>query len=59
MKNRDRTVISWEILKALAAGPQNPTRLARRANIPYNRLDEYLGHLKSAGLVRAEIAEGQ
>ncbi|MDG7008822.1 MAG: hypothetical protein JRN06_11420 [Nitrososphaerota archaeon] len=58
MRNRDRTIIFWEILKALAAGPLNPTRLARRANVPYDRLDEYLGSLKSGGLVRVESAEG-
>ena len=42
----------------MAAGPQNPTRLARVANLPYNRLDEYLGPMASAGLVKAEPADG-
>lgn len=58
MKNRDRTIVFWEILKALAAGPLNPTRLARRANVPYNRLGEFLGSLRSGGLVRVESVEG-
>lgn len=58
MKNRDRVVIFWEILRALAAGPQVPTRLSRKANVPYNRLGEYLEPLKSGGLVRVEPAEG-
>ena len=58
MRNRDTTTIFWELLKAMAAGPQNPTRLARVANVPYNRLGEYLGPMVSGGLVNAESVEG-
>ncbi|MDE1852139.1 MAG: hypothetical protein KGI38_00110 [Thaumarchaeota archaeon] len=52
MKNRDTVVICWELLKALASGPQIPSRLARVANVPYNRLGEYLGVLTTGGLVK-------
>jgi predicted transcriptional regulator len=58
LKNRDTTLICWELLRALAPGRQNPTRLARVANIPYNRLGEYLGLMTSNGLVRLEAVEG-
>ena len=52
MRHRDTTVICWELLRALASGPQNPTRLARVANVPYDRLPEYLGALTSGGMVK-------
>ncbi len=58
MKNRDTTVICWELLRALAPGPQLPSRLARVANVPYDRLGEYLGFLTNGGLVKAESSEG-
>ncbi|MDE1858235.1 MAG: hypothetical protein KGI26_04100 [Thaumarchaeota archaeon] len=58
MKNRDTTVICWELLRALASGPRIPTRLARVANVPYDRLPEYLGLLTGRGLVRIEQVEG-
>lgn len=57
MKNRDTTVICWELLRALAPGSQSPTRLARIVNVPYDRLPGYLGLLKSRGLVREETSE--
>jgi len=47
-------VICWELLKALSAGPQMPSKLARVANVPFNRLGEYLGLLASKGLVKME-----
>jgi predicted transcriptional regulator len=50
-------VICWEILKALASGPQLPTRLARLANVPYDRLGEYVGLLTSGGLVKVETSD--
>lgn len=58
MKNRDTTVICWELLRALAPEPRIPTRLARVANVPYNRLPEYLGILTTRGLVLVEQSEG-
>ncbi|HKT21247.1 MAG TPA: winged helix-turn-helix domain-containing protein [Nitrososphaerales archaeon] len=58
MKNRDTTVICWELLKAMAQGPRIPSSLSRTANVPYGRLGEYLGLLTSAGLVKSEPAEG-
>jgi predicted transcriptional regulator len=58
LKNRDTTVICWEILRAMAPGQQNPTRLARVANVPYDRLPEYLGLLTARGLAKVEQSEG-
>lgn len=58
MRNRDTTVIYWELLRTMASGPQKPTRLARVANVPYNRLGKYLGFLVSEGFVKVESAEG-
>jgi predicted transcriptional regulator len=58
LKNRDTTVICWEFLRALAPGPQLPSRLARVANVPYDRLGEYLGLLTARGLVNVEQSEG-
>lgn len=58
MKNRDTTVICWELLRAMAPGPQNPTRLARVANVPYDRLPEYLELLTAHGLVKVVESEG-
>lgn len=58
MKNRDTTVICWELLRAMAPGPQLPSRLARVVNVPYDRLPEYLELLKSGGLVKVEPVEG-
>ncbi|MDA4127480.1 MAG: hypothetical protein OK452_09835 [Thaumarchaeota archaeon] len=57
MKNRSTVVICWELLKALSAGPQMPSRLARVANVPFNRLGEYLGLLASRGLVKMESVD--
>jgi len=42
----------------MAPGPQRPTRLARVANVPYNRLGAYLGSLVSGGFVKMESEEG-
>lgn len=58
MKNRDTTVIYWELLRAMASGPQIPSKLARVANVPYERLREYLGFLMANGLVNVGSAEG-
>jgi predicted transcriptional regulator len=57
LKNRDTVVICWELLKALASGPQMPSKLARIANVPYNRLGGYLGVLTSGGLVKVDTVE--
>ena len=51
-------MIYWELLRAMASGPQMPSRLARVANVPYTRLGEYLGYLASGGLVKVDPAEG-
>lgn len=58
LKNRDTTVICWELLRAMAPGPLGATRLSRVANVPYNRLPDYLGYLTAGGLVKAETYEG-
>ncbi|MDG6914064.1 MAG: hypothetical protein JRN44_01430 [Nitrososphaerota archaeon] len=58
MRNRDTIVIYWELLRALAPGPQLPTKLARTTNIPYNRLAEYLDFLAAGALVKTEPSEG-
>ena len=58
MRNRDTTVIYWELLRTMASGPQLPTRLARTTNIPYNRLGEYLGFLTTNGFVKADASDG-
>ena len=58
MRNRDTIVIYWELLRAMASGPQLPTRLARVANVPYNRLGEYLGFLTTGGFVKAVPYDG-
>ncbi len=59
MKNRSNVVICWELLGALASGPQGPSRLARVANVPFDRLDDYLAPMVGSGLVRKESAEGR
>ena len=51
-------MIFWEILRALAPGSQHPTRLSRVANVPYDRLGEYLKFLTAVGLVKVGSAEG-
>lgn len=58
MKYRDKTVICWELLRALASRQQIPSRLARMVNVPYDRLPEYTGPLVAGGLVKVEAAEG-
>ena len=58
MKNRDTTIIYWELLRTMASGPELPSRLARVANVPYNRLGDYLRFLTAGGLVRVESSEG-
>ena len=58
MKNRDTTVIYWELLRAMASEPQLPSRLARVANVPYNRLGDYLRFLTAGGLAKVETTEG-
>jgi predicted transcriptional regulator len=58
LKNRDTTVICWELLRGMAQGPRIPSSLARMANVPFGRLGEYLGLLTSAGLVKVEQSEG-
>lgn len=57
MRNRSKVVICWELLRALAPGPQGPSRLARVANVPFDRLTEYLNPLLSSDLVRKESTE--
>lgn len=58
MKNRDTTVILWELLTALASGPRKPSVLSRVANIPYDRLGDYLGPLMTQGCVGMEQLDG-
>jgi predicted transcriptional regulator len=58
LRNRDTTVICWELLKAMASGPQSPTRLSRLTNVPYNRFPDYMEILAGAGLIREESLEG-
>ena len=58
LRNRSKVVICWEILRSLASGPQGPSRLARVANVPFDRLGDYLHPLTSAGLVRVEAVDG-
>jgi len=58
LKNRDTTVIYWELLRTMASGPEIPSRLARVANVPYNRLGNYLQFLTNGGLARVESSEG-
>ena len=52
-------MICWELLRALAPGPQIPSRLARVANVPYDRLPAYLGLLSTGDLARMEKVEGR
>ena len=58
MANRDTVVICWELLRAMAPGPQLRTRLARVSNVPYDRLPRYLEFLTSNGLAKVAPAEG-
>jgi len=58
LKNRDTTIIYWELLRTMASGPELPSRLARVANVPYNRLGDYLRFLTSGGLAKVESSEG-
>jgi len=58
LRNRDTTIIYWELLRTMASEPQLPSRLARVANVPYNRLGNYLQLLTAGGLARVESAEG-
>ncbi len=53
-RRRSRIEIVLDILDALASGPENPTRLATRANLPYDRLSSILASLESKGIVRIE-----
>ncbi len=58
MRNRSKVVICWELLRALASGPQGPSRLARLVNVPFDRLGEYMVPLSSAGMVTAGSVDG-
>jgi predicted transcriptional regulator len=58
LKNRSAVVICWELLKALSFGPQGPSRLARVANVPFDRLGEYMNPMLANGLVTRESPEG-
>jgi len=42
----------------MASEPQLPSRLARVANVPYNRLGDYLLFLTDGGLAKVESLEG-
>jgi len=55
-RKRSRLEIVLDILDALAGGPENPTRLATRVNLPYDRLAAILRSLESKGIVRVEEA---
>ncbi len=59
MRNRSKVVICWEILRALAPGPQGPSRLARVANVPFDRLTDYISPMVAGGLVRKESEDGR
>jgi predicted transcriptional regulator len=58
LRNRDTTIIYWELLRTMASEPQLPSRLARVVNVPYNRLGNYLQLLTDGGLARVESTEG-
>jgi predicted transcriptional regulator len=55
---RERATILGELLEVLAEGeaaaePPSPTRLAARANLPYDRFAAYLEDLARRGLAQA------
>lgn len=56
MPRRERATILGELLEVLAeaesaAEPPSPTRLAARANLPFDRFAAYLAELEGRGLV--------
>ncbi len=50
-RRRSRIEIIIDILEALSNGPENPTRLATIANLPYDRLTPLITSLEEKGIV--------
>ncbi|MCE4611328.1 MAG: hypothetical protein F7B17_05090 [Desulfurococcales archaeon] len=50
-RKRSRIEIIADILEAVDNAPQNPTRLATIANLPYDRLQPILRDLEARGVV--------
>ena len=57
MKYRSKMAVYLEILGALLEKPRLPTNLAQIVNVNLARLDEYLGPLLSASLVKKDRIE--
>jgi len=57
LKYRSEVFIYLEILTELYDSPMGPTRLARRVNIPYDRLPHYIDNLVAKGAVKRETLE--
>ncbi len=55
MPRRERATILGELLERMAEveaqGPASTTRLAARANVPYDRFVQYVKDLRDGGLV--------
>jgi predicted transcriptional regulator len=58
LKYRPSIVVYIEILTILAEGPHGPTKLARRANISYDRLPDYTDGLLAKGAIRKDSRDG-
>lgn len=58
MPRRERWTILGEVLDALqaeaASGRVRPTRVASAANLPFDRLQQYLTELQAAGLLEPD-----
>jgi predicted transcriptional regulator len=57
LRYRSAVLVYHEILTALASGPLGPTKLARRVNVPYDRLSGYTDVLLKNGVIVAEAHE--
>lgn len=55
-RRRSRIEIIADILEAVDGAPQNPTRLATVANLPYDRLQPILEDLEARGMIRVTPA---
>jgi predicted transcriptional regulator len=58
LKYRPSIVVYMEILTILTEGPIGPTKLARRANISYDRLPDYVDGLVAKGTIRKDSRDG-
>jgi predicted transcriptional regulator len=58
LKYRSAIFVYLEILTALASGPLGPTKLARRINVPFDRLPSYTDGLLAKGAIRKDSHEG-